>query len=90
MLAQTYTLEQAISRLQSLHPDVQQQIFRYIDFMQQDTQLISKQTSLSKRQQDFLAWREHYAQSFDDDELWQDWANVRDKSETGREFSWDD
>lgn len=57
-----------------------------------DESFIPKTIDMQNRQAQFLAWRAQYEQDLQSlDEQWDDdWANVRDKNDFGREFSWED
>lgn len=87
-------LNQAILQVQAMPAEKQQEIFDFIDFIalrdiinQPPTQKSSK-TDLQKQ---FIVWRKKHEQALQSlDETWDDdWADVRDRNEFGREFSWE-
>lgn len=89
----TTTLNQAMLRVQAMSAVKQQEVFDFIDFL--SVRNVSCQNNLhlnrENLQKKFIAWREKHEQALQSlDETWDDdWANVRDNNEFGREFSWE-
>lgn len=87
---ETQTINQAVSRLEAMPKARQQEIFDFIDFIYSRREVLEAKTD-SNHKQDFIKfladWRERNKDILDDEDPW---ANVRDKQDTGRDFSWND
>ncbi len=97
-LEQTNTLNQAMINLQSLSSAKRQEVFDFIDFLRNKQahdatpnyfpdeiqQVNNKNLDSFERWQQ---WHEKNKPFLDNDSSW---ADVRDKRDFGREFSWDD
>ncbi len=97
-LEQTNTLNQAMINLQSLSSAKRQEVFDFIDFLRNKQAHDVASTPLpdaiqqadNKNLDNFERWQQWHEknkQFLDNDSSW---ADVRDKRDCGREFSWDD
>lgn len=88
--APTRTPNQAMLKIQELSAQKQQEIFDFIDFITVRSDY--KQSFKGDLQTQFINWRAKHESALQSlDEEWDDsWIDIRDKRDTGREFSWDD